>query len=46
MDRHDLSVVKWAVIWPLLPPKVRGVPRVDDRWVIDGILWRFRAGTP
>ncbi|WP_420393523.1 IS5 family transposase [Acuticoccus sp.] len=24
----------------------RGVPRVDDRRVIDGILWRFRTGSP
>ncbi|MCE6078597.1 transposase, partial [Agrobacterium vitis] len=26
---------------PLLPNKPRGVPRVDDRRVINGILWRF-----
>ena len=46
MDRHDLSDAEWAVIRPLPPTKVRGVPRVDDRRVINGILWRFRAGTP
>lgn len=46
MDRHDLTDPEWAVIQPLLPTKVRGVPRVDDRRVINGILWRFRAGTP
>jgi transposase len=46
MDRHDLTDAEWAVIQPLLPTKVRGVPRVDDRRVINGILWRFRAGTP
>ena len=32
------------VIEPLLPNKPRGVPRVDDRRVINGILWRFRTG--
>lgn len=46
MDRHDLTDAEWAIIAPLLPDKVRGVPRVDDRRVINGILFRFRAGTP
>ena len=46
MDRHDLTDAEWAVIQPLPPTKVRGVPRVDDRRVIHVILWRFRAGTP
>src|SRR5688572_6257615 len=31
---------------PLLPNKPRGVPRVDDRRVLNGILWRFRTGSP
>lgn len=44
MDRHDLSDAEWAMIQPLLPNKPRGVPRVDDRRVINGILWRFRTG--
>jgi transposase len=26
--------------------KSRGVPRVDDRRIINGILWRFRTGSP
>lgn len=46
MDRHDLTDAEWAIIEPLLPNKSRGVPRVDDRRVINGILWRFRCGTP
>lgn len=46
MDRHDLTDAEWAIIEPLLPTKVRGVPRVDDRRVINGILWRFRTGSP
>ena len=46
MDRQDLTDVERAIIAPLLPNKVRGVPRVDGRRVINGIFWRFRAGTP
>ena len=46
MRRHELSDRDWSIIEPLLPQKSRGVPRVDDRRVINGILWRFRAGTP
>ncbi len=46
MRRHELTDHEWAVIQPLLPRKSRGVPRVDDRRVINGILWRFRTGSP
>src|SRR3546814_2659172 len=31
---------------PLLPTKVRGVARVDDRRVLNGIFWRLRTGAP
>lgn len=34
------------IIAPLLPNKSRGVPRVDDRRVLNGIFWRFRTGSP
>lgn len=34
---------EWAIIAPLLPDKPRGVPRVDDRRVLNGIMWRFRS---
>ena len=46
MRRHELSDYEWRVIRPLLPNKPRGVPRVDDRRVLNGILWRFRTGSP
>ncbi len=46
MRRHELSDEEWAIIQSLLPNKPRGVPRVDDRRVINGILWRFRTGAP
>jgi transposase len=34
------------VIAPLLPQKSRGVPRVDDRRVLNGIFWVLRSGAP
>ena len=46
MGRHELTDEEWAIIQPLLPNKPRGVARVDDRPVINGILWRFRTGAP
>ncbi len=45
MRRHELSDEEWGIIEPLLPQKSRGVERVDDRRVINGILWRFRTGS-
>ena len=34
------------MIAPLLPNKPRGVPRVDDRQVLNGIFWVLRSGAP
>jgi len=44
--RYELTDFEWSIIQPLLPNKPRGVPRVDDRRVLNGILWRFRTGSP
>src|SRR6516225_6291087 len=38
MSRYDLTDSEWRVIEPLLPNKPRGVPRVDDRGVLNGDL--------
>ena len=46
MDRYDLTDFELRVIEPLLPNKPRGVPRVDDRRVLNGILWVLRTGEP
>lgn len=44
--RYELTDREWSIIAPLLPNKPRGVPRVDDRRVLNGIVWRFRTGSP
>jgi transposase len=39
-----LSDGQWARLAPLLPNKPRGVPRVDDRRVISGIIHVLKSG--
>ena len=46
MRGYELSDFEWGVIAPLLPNKPRGVPRVDDRRVLNGIFWVLRTGAP
>jgi transposase len=44
--RYELTDYEWAAIKPFLPNKPRGVPRVNDRRVLNGILWVLRSGAP
>src|SRR4051794_20732358 len=44
--RYELTDFEWAIIQPLLPNKPRGMPRADDRKVLNGIYWRLRTGSP
>jgi transposase len=45
--RSDLTDAQWNRIKPLLPkPKLRGRSRVDDREVINGILYVLATGCP
>ena len=46
MARYELTDFEWQIIQPLLPNKQRGVPRVDDRRVLNGIFWIVRSGAP
>jgi Putative transposase of IS4/5 family (DUF4096) len=41
-----LSDCEWNVIRPMLPNKARGIPRVDDRRILNGIFWVLRSGAP
>jgi transposase len=43
---YALSDSEWGTIQPILPTKSRGVPRVDDRRVLNGIFWVLRSGAP
>src|SRR6187549_2869150 len=46
MARFDLTDTEWSLIAPLLPNKPRGVPRQDDRRVLNGIFYILRTGSP
>jgi transposase len=46
MSRYDLTDGDWRLIEPLLPNKPRGVPRVDDRRVLNGIFCVLRSRAP
>ena len=46
MARFDLTDFEWGLIQPVLPDKPRGVARVDDRRVLNGIFWVLRTGSP
>ena len=35
-----------GVIKPMLPKKARGIPRVDDWRVLNGIFWVLQSGAP
>src|SRR5215813_4143762 len=44
--RYELTDHEWTAIRPMLPNKPRGVPRVNDRRVLNGIFWILRSGAP
>jgi transposase len=44
--RYELADYEWSTIKPMLPNKARGVPRVNDRRVLNGIFWVLRSGAP
>lgn len=43
--RHELTDVEWEVLSGLLPRASSGRPRLDDRVVLNGIVWKLRTGT-
>ncbi len=44
--RYEMTDLEWSIIRSVLPDKSRGVPRVDDRRVLNGIFWVLRSGAP
>jgi transposase len=44
--RCELSDCEWTAIKPMLPNKPRGVRRVNDRGMLNGIFWVLRSGAP
>ena len=44
--RYELNDFEWTAIKPMLPNKPRGVWRVNDRRVLNGIFWVLRSGGP
>ncbi|GGZ04972.1 transposase [Streptomyces avidinii] len=42
--RHEPSDAEWELVQPLLPRPAPGRPRLDDRTVLNGIVWKFRTG--
>jgi transposase len=44
--RYELTDFEWAAIQPFFPNKPRGVPRANDRRVLNGIFWVLRSGAP
>lgn len=44
--RYELTDHEWTAIEPMLPNKPRGVARVNDRRVLNGIFWVLRSGAP
>lgn len=46
MARFDLSNAEWRIIKPLLSNRPRGVGRVDDCRIPNGIFYILRTGSP
>jgi transposase len=44
--RYELTDYDWTALKPMLPNKSRGVPRVNDHRVLNGIFWVLRSGAP
>ena len=44
--RYELCDHEWTALKPMLPNKPRGVRRVSDRRVLNGIFWVLRSGAP
>ncbi|MDX3641728.1 IS5 family transposase [Streptomyces sp. MB09-02B] len=44
MRRHELSDQGWELLAPLIPRAATGRPRVPDRQVVNGMVYKIRTG--
>ncbi|MFD5721602.1 IS5 family transposase [Streptomyces sp. NPDC127036] len=44
MRRHELTDVEWELLAPLIPRATTGRPRVEDRQVVNGMVYKIRTG--
>jgi transposase len=44
--RYELGDYEWTAIKPMLSNKPRGIRRVNDRRVLNGIFWVLGSGAP
>ncbi len=44
--RYEMTDLEWSIIRTVLPANSRGIPRVDDRRVLNGTFWILRSGAP
>ncbi|WP_226487491.1 IS5 family transposase [Streptomyces parvulus] len=42
--RHELTDQEWELLAPLIPQAATGRPRVEDRQVINGMVYKIRTG--
>ncbi len=42
--RHELADHEWELLAPLLPRAATGRPRVSDRQVLNGMVYKIRTG--
>ncbi|MPY38393.1 IS5 family transposase [Streptomyces adustus] len=44
MRRHELTDPEWELLAPLIPRAATGRPRVSDRQVVNGMVYKIRTG--
>ncbi|WP_442818240.1 transposase [Streptomyces sp. NBC_01727] len=44
LQRHELADQEWELLAPLVPRAANGRPRIDDRQVIKGMVYKIRTG--
>ncbi|MEU6557649.1 transposase [Streptomyces sp. NPDC046915] len=45
IHRHEPTDQEWELLAPLIPRTATGRPRVSDRQIINGMVYKIRTGT-